>query len=141
MKYLLILNLLLINSTCSGMAWLKTLKKKVGATFSSIDENNENKVHGLSEELTATHASLEQGQKRLQNERLLLYQYRQKSNINGVVSPLLAAGIFKFNANQSHPAGDAYFNMATWFCLGVSATSLYNFCTTPLPTQTIEHKK
>lgn len=150
MKYFLILNLLLINSACSGMAFLKTLKKKVEMTFASNHAKNSKSEQPVEQEDSSTLSGqfnaldkiLNQGQENIQKERLALYQYTQRHNINGVILPLLVAGVCKFNANQSYPGGDAYFNYtaATWFSLGVSATFVYKFCTTPMPFQSLSIK-
>lgn len=152
MKSIVLLSLLSISFTCSGMSWLKNIKKKFETTFAQNDEPNamiaqpkeeETKSTSLSEKLLKIQDTLNKGSENIKKERLLVYQSTQKQNINGIIFPLFAAGIFRLNANQSHPAGDAYFNfnMATMFSLGISAAFAYKFCTTTLPVQKLEHKK
>ncbi|CAN5155989.1 hypothetical protein BH09DEP1_BH09DEP1_1270 [soil metagenome] len=135
MKHVLILNLLFINSACSGMAFFKNLKKKIETTFASVT-NDVIAQPNAQETTTETDFLTIHGQN-IKKERLVRYQSVQKENVNGAILSLLAAGIFKFNANQSHPLGDAYinFHMATAFSLGVAATCAYTFCVTPLPEQ------
>lgn len=149
MKYIVLLSLLSLSSACSGMSFIKSLKKKIETTFVSDDVTNAITAQPKVEQAEPTSVSgrllklqddLKKGSENLEKERLLRYQDTQRQNINGVIFPLLVAGICKFNANQSHPAGDAYFNfsMATWFSLGVSATFAIKFCTTPLPTKKVK---
>lgn len=155
MKYLLILNLLLLHPICSGMGLLKTLKKKVEVLYSpkyrvsaitSVSPTEQKEHLTASENVGKIRNVLTDLRKDINDERLLVYQITQKQNVNGALLSLICAGVSKFTANQSHPSGDAYFNfsMATWFSLGITAAFTYKFCTTPLPVQhmaQIEQKK
>ena len=105
MKYLLILNLLFISSACSGMGWLKTLKKKVEITFSSNEPADEKIAQKTAQKDPASfsgtldnlHSSLSETHDNVKKERLCEYQRAQRQNVTGVIFPLLWAGVFKFN--------------------------------------------
>lgn len=134
MKYIvLLLSLLSISANGFGMARLKEgLRQKFAAVYEdSSAPSSVAPAHSGKPPLP-----------KLPNE-VIEYKRTQKQNVNGFLLSLLAAGVFKHNANQSHPLGDACFNlsMASCFSLGISAAFAYKCFTTPMPTKKLKHKK
>lgn len=136
MKYIvLLLGLLSISANSCGMEKVKDAWKGLRQTFASVSEDPS---------AIASVAPAHSGKPPLPKlpHEVIEYKRTQKQNVNGFLLTLLAAGVFKYNANQSHPLGDAYFNlnMASCFSLGISAAFAYKYFTTPMPTKKIQHK-
>lgn len=131
MKYCLIVIIGINTGSCSGMEWVKSIWKSLKnvnqATVATRLDGNLQKAKPLPP------CPLE----------LKKYQKEQKNNFNGVIFPLIAAGICTINSVrfQPHENGYYYFTLATGASLGAAAIFGYKLCTTPVPAKKLEHKK
>lgn len=132
MKYIVLLSLLSISVNGFGMERVKDVLKGFRQKFAMVYDNS-----SAISSMTPAHNG--KPLPKLPNE-VSEYKRTQQQNVNGFLLSLLAAGVFKYNANKSHPLGDACFNfnMASCFSFGISAAFAYKCLTTPMPTKKLK---